>query len=149
MRSAFAAASWSGSPRSIAPPRSASAIAPSELTPRISPSNPAFLSASPNEPPISPTPTITTVRNSNAPAHGGRNPAKLAHQFVQLLGEERLRAVTQRSVGIVMRLDEQPAGSGSHGRARHRRPLIAPPPAVRRIGHDRQMRQFLHHRNRR
>src|SRR5260370_29821434 len=112
MRSAFAAASARGRPRSIAPRRKASAIAAAELTPRISPLKPAFLSARPNDPPISPTPTMATVRNSNAPAHRRRDQAKLPHQFAKLFRIERLRAVAQSIARIVEDLEEQPAGSG-------------------------------------
>src|SRR6266478_8084032 len=112
MRSAFAAASASGRPRSIAPRRKASAIAAAELTPRISPLKPAFLSARPNDPPISPTPTMATVCNSNAPAHRRGNQAKLPHQLAELFRIERLRAVAKRVVRIVVDLDEQPVCSG-------------------------------------
>src|SRR5271155_3269012 len=105
MTSAARAASASGRPRSIAPRRSASEMAVSELTPMISPENPAFFSASPNDPPIRPTPTIATVRNSEAPPHRGRYLAELTHQFGELVGIERLGAVAQGVVRVVMDFD--------------------------------------------
>src|SRR5690348_14628917 len=108
MKSAFAAASASGRPRSIAPRRSPSAIAASELTPRISPPKPAFRRARPNDPPINPTPAMATVRNLNTPAHRRRDQAKLRHQLAELFRIERLRAIAQGVVRIVVDLDEQP-----------------------------------------
>src|SRR4029077_10777032 len=147
MRSAFVAASMSGMPRSISPRRKASAIAAAELTPRTSPVKPAFLRARPNDPPISPTPTMATVCNSNAPAHCRRNQAKLPHQLAELFRIERLRAVAQRVVRIVVDLDEQPVGSSRHRRARHGSDLIAASGAMRWVADDGQMRKLLHHRN--
>ncbi len=61
IRPAPLAASASGSPRSIAPAASASAIAPLEDTPVMEPVKPAFRSANPNEAPIRPVPTMTTL----------------------------------------------------------------------------------------
>src|SRR5579864_4147760 len=119
MRSALAAASASGRPRSIAPRRSASAIAASELTPMISPVNPAFRSARPNDPPISPTPAMATVRNLNTPAHRRGDQAKLPHELAELFRIKRLRAIAQGVVRIVVDLDKQPVRSGRHRRARH------------------------------
>src|SRR5260370_11902486 len=146
MRSAFAAAWARGCPRSMAPRCRASAIAASELTPRISPLKPAFLRARPKDPPINPTPTMATVCNSNAPAHRRRNQAKLPHQLAELFRIERLRAVAQRVVRIVVDLDQQPVCSGRHGGSRHRSDLIAASGAMRRIANDRQMRELLHPR---
>ena len=73
----------------------------------------------------------------------------LLHQFGVLSGIERLRAVAQRVIGIVVHLHQQPVGAGGHGSARHRRHQIAAAGAVRGIADDRQMRELLHHRNRR
>ena len=44
---------------------------------------------------------------------------------------------------------QQPVGPGGHRRASHRQHLVAPSRAVRRIADHRQMRQPLHHRDRR
>src|SRR5579863_8497943 len=126
MRSAFAAASSSCAPRSIAPRRRPPAMAFSELTPRISPSKPDLLSASPNDPPISPTPTMATVRNSDSPSHGRGDDAKLIHQLGELVREQGLRAVAQRVVGIVVHFNQQPVGAGRYRRARHGGHLVAP-----------------------
>src|SRR5260370_4564034 len=147
MRSAFAAAWARGCPRSMAPRCRASAIAASELTPRISPLKPAFLRARPKDPPINPTPTMATVCNSNAPAHRRRNQAKLPHQLAELFRIERLRAVAQRVVRIVVDLDEQPVRAGGYRGSRHGSDLIAASSAMRWIAYDGQMGELLHHRD--
>src|SRR6266851_2597912 len=130
MRSACGTASPRGNPRSIAPRRMASAIAASELTPRISPLKPAFFRASPKDPPISPTPTMATVCNSNTPAHRRSDDAKLVHQLAELLRKKRLSAVAQRAIRIVVDLDQQGVGAGCDRGARHRSDLIAASGAV-------------------
>jgi hypothetical protein len=71
-RSAWATASASGAPRSMAPAAMASVIAPGELTPVIGPSNPAWRKARPKDAPIRPVPTMTTLFMREAPA-GRRN----------------------------------------------------------------------------
>src|SRR2546426_8223378 len=118
----------------MAPRRIASAIALSELTPTIAPRNPAFLSASPNELPIRPAPTIATVSNSDTPADRWSDHAKLAHQLAELLREQGLRAVAERMIGIVMDFDQQPVRARGDRGARHRRGLFAGAPGVRRGG---------------
>ena len=69
------------------------------------------------------------------------------HQLLELLRTQRLRAVAQRVVGIGVHFHQQPVGARGHRGARHGRHLVAAPGAVRRVGHDRQVRQLLHHRD--
>ena len=66
-RSARPTASASGAARSMAPAWMALSTARGELTPRISPSNPARRSARPNDAPINPVPTMATVFRCFAP----------------------------------------------------------------------------------
>src|SRR5579864_1046550 len=98
----------------MAPRRTASPIAACELTPIISPSKPAFRRARPKDPPISPTPAITTVLNSDTPAHHRRDPAKLPHQLAKLVRIEGLCAVAQRMDRIVVDFDEQSVRASRH-----------------------------------
>ena len=73
---------------------------------------------------------------------------RLPHQPLELLGVEALRAVGQRAIGVGMDLDQQPVGAGGDRGARHRDHHVAVPGAVARIGHDRQVREPVHHGNR-
>ena len=60
------------------------------------------------------------VSNSKTPTHDRSDQAKLRHQLAELLGEQGLRAVAERMVGIVMDFDEQAVGAGGHRGARRR-----------------------------
>src|SRR5712691_8440229 len=122
-------------------------MALSELTPRICPPKPAFFIASPNEPPISPTPTIAMVSNSKTPTHDRSDQAKLRHQLAELLGEQGLRSVAERMVRIVMDFDEQTVGAGGHRGARHGCDFVATSGAVGGVADYGQVGELLHHRD--
>ena len=85
--------------------------------------------------------------------HGAGQPAaamqpKLFMSSVYWRGIQRLRAIAERVVGVMMHFHEQTVRARRHRRARHRRHLIAASGAMRRIGHHRQVRKLFHHRNR-
>src|SRR5437773_6986560 len=107
--------------------------------------------ARPIEPPISPTPTMAMRRNgataSDRPADGGGDDAELGHQLGELLGVDRLRAVGERHLGLVVHLDHDAVRSRRHGRARHRDHLVAETGSVARVREDRQMAQLLDDRD--
>src|SRR5205807_305069 len=67
----------------------------------------------------------------------------LVHQFFKLYWVERLDAVGERFVGIVMHLDDQAIGAHRHCRARQWRHLVALPGPVTGIHNDRQVAQPL------
>jgi len=74
-----------------------------------------------------------------------RDDAELGHQLGKLIGPQRLGAVAERAVGIVVHLDEQAVGARCHGGARHGKDFVAPTGAVGRVGDDGQVRELLHH----
>jgi len=112
-------ASASGSPRSIAPRRSPWRWQRPKLTREFRRRKPAFFNASPNEPPISPTPTIATVCNSDTPPHRRSNQAKLAIQIAELLREQGLRAVAEGVGRDRDGLRSAARRAGGHRGARH------------------------------
>src|SRR5690242_1255762 len=118
MRSALCAACESETPRVIAPASIPAAMEAAELTPTISPSNPALRSARAKEPPINPTPAIAILFIAScalccAPDRG-RHCADLFHHLCKLIGTKRLSAVAQRVVGVVMHFYQQPVRSGGN-----------------------------------
>ena len=82
------------------------------------------------------------------PSHRRSNHANLFHQLGELLRIERLRAVGQRLVGLMMDFDQQRIGARRHRSPRHGRHFVAASGAVRRVGGHRQMREFVDDRNR-
>src|SRR5205085_1476522 len=50
---------------------------------------------------------------------------ELRHDAVELRREHRLCAIAQGVIGIVVDLDDEAVTPGGHGRARHRRHLVA------------------------
>src|SRR5579883_778861 len=157
MRSAERAACSGEAAASMTFRSTARSIVSGELTPTIRPANPALRKASANEPPIRPTPKIATVsisakaryrQASDGAAHSLRNNAELLHHFSELLGAQRLRAVAQGVIGVMVDFDDEPVCPRRHRRARHRQDLVSSAGAVRRIGNDRKMRERLYDWNR-
>ena len=66
------------------------------------------------------------------------------HQRVELIGKQRLHAVGERAVRIVVHFDDQAVGSHGDGGAGKRRHLVALAGAVAGIDDDGQMAQALH-----
>ena len=70
---------------------------------------------------------------------GRRNDSQLLHQCPELLWEERLGAIGERFVGIIMHLDDDCVSPSGHGRTSHRRDLVSAASPVRRIAANGQM----------
>src|SRR5437899_9757266 len=64
-------------------------------------------------------------QRQRAPEHG-RDHAQLAHEPLELLGVQALRAVGERLLRVVVHLDEQPVRARRHPRPRHGDDLVAP-----------------------
>ena len=86
-------------------------------------------------------------KRRDAAADGLADLAELPHEVGELVGEERLRPVTEGPVRVGMDLDDDTVGAGGHGGPCHWRHPIADPRAVARIGDDGEVRQFLHRGN--
>src|SRR5262249_8185832 len=109
--------------------------------------------------PIRPLPTMATrpnggsVLDTPAPARHGlqadaaadRRPddPQLRHQAIELRRQQRLRAVAERVVGIVVHLDDEAVGAGRDGGARHRRHLVAASRSMARIADHGQVAELL------
>src|ERR1035437_4963387 len=174
-RSASGMAASSEAPRSMAPTVSASAMAGGELTPVMTPSKPAWRRASPKDEPIRPVPTMTTfcmlngpsyIRRVgklkhappwwsgsgwdealNGPANGKRDGPELRHQLFELLGPHGLRSVGEGAIRVGMDFDHQAIGARGHGGARHGGDDVAASRAVGWVRDNRQVGEFLDHRN--
>ena len=81
------------------------------------------------------------------PSHRRRDHAQLIHQFRELIGKERLRAIRKCLIRIVMDFDQQRICSRRQRCPRHGRHFVAQSGAVRRIGSHGQVRQLLDDRN--
>src|SRR5204863_4618303 len=68
--------------------------------------------------------------HGQAASHYRRDHAQLAHQRLELVRVEALRAVGQRLLGVVVDLDEQAVGAGRDRRPRHGDHLVPPAGAV-------------------
>src|SRR5690242_17512233 len=122
-----------------------------------------FFRASANEPPMRPVPRIVTrwmrcgdmkrkvyrqLPSSGHPAaDSGSDDAQLGHELSEGVGFERLRAVGEGMLGIVVDFDEQAVGSGSDRGARHGRNFVASTSSMRRIGPHGQVRKLLNDGN--
>ncbi len=80
--------------------------------------------------------------------YGWSDGANLLHQFRELIGIERLHAIGKRALRVGMDFDEQAVRARRNCRSRHGRHFIAASSTVRGIGHHRQVRKALDHRNR-
>src|SRR5690242_15287082 len=83
------------------------------------------------------------MNSRDAAADGGSDDAKLGHELRKGRRLERLRAVGERPVRIVVDFDQQAVGTGSDGGAGHGRNLIAAAGGVRRVADDGQVRELL------
>src|SRR5271165_4002631 len=83
----------------------------------------------------------------NSPSQHRRDLLDLHHQLIELVGIERLHAIGQGVVGIVMDFNHQAVSSGSYGGACQRRDFVALAGTVAGIGDDRQVTQALHSGN--
>src|SRR5689334_21002754 len=72
----------------------------------------------------SPSPAGHRLEADAAADRRGDDP-EFRHQPIELRGEHRLRAVTQRVVGIVVHLDDEAVRTGRDGRARELRDHVA------------------------
>src|SRR5882724_10047181 len=79
----------------------------------------------------------------HAAADGWGDDAELGHELIEAGRIERLRAVGERVVGIVVDFDEQAVGARGYRGASHCGNFVAPASAVRRIGNHREMRKLL------
>src|SRR5579863_132087 len=75
----------------------------------------------------------------NGASYDSRDLADLRHQFIELVGEQRLWAVGERLIGLVMHFDHQSIGADGDGGARQRSDLVALAGSVTGIDKDRQM----------
>src|ERR1039458_7118009 len=76
-------------------------------------------------------------------SHRRRNHAELVHQLGKLFRVERLRAVGERFIGLVMDLNEHGIGARGSGGKRHGGYFVAASGAVRGIGRHWKMREFV------
>src|ERR1035437_4382471 len=81
------------------------------------------------------------------PTHGKRDGFQLMHQLFELFGPHGLRAVRERAIGVGMDFDHQAIGARGQGGARHGSDDVAATRAVRRVGYDRQVGEFLDYGN--
>src|SRR5216683_99189 len=81
--------------------------------------------------------------SGDATADGGGDDAEFAHELRELAGLERLRAVGERVVGIVVDFDEEAISAGGNRGAGHWRHFVAAAGAVRRIGNHGQVGKFF------
>src|ERR1017187_5975540 len=155
-RSASGTAACSPAPRSMAPQARASAMACGELTPVMTPSKPDWRKASPKDEPIRPVPTMTTFcmfvpcserDRPGGPSYGQGDGLQLVHQLFELLGAHGLRAVGGGAIGVGMDFNHEAIGAGGQGGARHGSDDIAAAGAVRWVGDDGQVGEFLDDRD--
>src|ERR1035437_6613101 len=83
----------------------------------------------------------------NGPAYGKRDGVQLMHQLFELFGPQGLRAVREGAIGVGMDFDHQAIGARGHGGARHGSDDVAATRAVRWVGYDRQVGEFLDYGN--
>ena len=76
-----------------------------------------------------------------------RNLPHLNHQAVELVGIQRLVAITEGAVWVAVYLDDEAVGSHRHRRPRQRGNLVALAGSVARIHDDGQMAEPLHRGN--
>ena len=74
----------------------------------------------------------------DGPSHDCGDLADLRHQFVELVGEEGLRAVGQGFVRLVMDFHHQAVGADGYGGARERSDFVALAGAVAGVDENRQ-----------
>ena len=89
---------------------------------------------------------MATVRIRWSASHRRRNEPKLIHEFRELAGEHRLRAIAECVIRVVMHFHQEPVGTRGNGGARHGRHQIAAAGGMGGIGYDRQVGKFFHHR---
>ena len=80
--------------------------------------------------------------HAERPDDGGEI-AHLPHELLEHLGEQRLRSVGERELGVIVHFDEQPVRADGDGRARERQHFLSLAGSVRRIHEDRQVRDPL------
>src|SRR5207302_1469593 len=80
---------------------------------------------------------------SEAAAYGWGDDAQLGHELVELAGLERLCAIGESVIGVVVDFDEQAVGARGYRCSSHRRNFVAAPSAVRRIGEHGEMGEFF------
>src|ERR1700728_125297 len=77
-------------------------------------------------------------------SHHCGNLAHLLHQFIELIGEERLRSVGERFIRFVVNFDHQTVGTDGYRRAREWCDFVALAGAVAGIDQNGQMTEPLH-----
>src|SRR4051812_43318110 len=77
---------------------------------------------------------LSEAELGHAAAYGGSDDAELGHELIELAGFERLRAVGEGMVGIVVDFDEQAVGAGGHRGTSHGGNFVAASGAMRRVG---------------
>ena len=87
--------------------------------------------------------TVARCVGTFAPQHR-RDLPDLLHERVELIGKQRLHAIRQRAIGIVMDFDDQTVGSNGDSGAGERRHFVALARAVAGIDDDGQMAEALH-----
>ena len=107
---------------SIAPAAIAASAAACELTPIDVPRKPGRLRARPKDAPIRPVPTIATEFIDVRPTAVAIS-LQLAHQFVILGREQRLRAIAYGMIRVMMNFHQQAIRAGGDAR---RKPSRAP-----------------------
>src|SRR5438034_4148663 len=107
----------------------------------------AFLSASANEEPISPSPTTATVataRLGQLLLHRAQQPPHVRHQVVEGAEVQGLRAVGERLVRCRVDLDDQAVRARRDRRERHRPDERPASGRLRRVDDHRQVRELAH-----
>jgi hypothetical protein len=80
----------------------------------------------------------------NCSAQNARDLTDFMDELVEFSRQNRLRAVGERMVGIVVYFDEQAVGPGCHSSARKRQHFVPAAGSVRGIHDDGQMAAALH-----
>ena len=73
------------------------------------------------------------------PSHHRRDLSHLRHQFVELVREQRLHAIGESHIRLVMHFDDQPIGAHRNRRPRKGSNFVAFTGAVAGVHHNRQM----------
>src|SRR2546423_673199 len=92
-------------------------------------------------------PICLTAVLGHAAAYRRSDDTELGHELIELAGLERLRAVGEGMVGIVVYFDEQAVGAGGHSGASHGGNFVAASGAMRRVGEHGKVREFFDHGN--
>src|ERR1019366_3071461 len=79
---------------------------------------------------------------------GWSNDTQFGHEFFKLLEEERLGAIGKRMLRIVVHLEEQAIGARRNRRPSHGRNFVAASRAMRWVGNNGKVREFLDNRDR-